>query len=199
MTTTFFLVRHAAHGLLDRVLVGRMPNVALSEIGRLDAGRVARRLRSERIAIVQSSPQQRARETAEPIGAALGHAVEIAPALDEIDVGEWTGRSFDALGADPRWGTWNNARSLSRAPGGESFAEVQARVVGHFEDCRASRPGEGVAVVSHSDVIKAAVLFYLGAPLDFYSRMEISPASVTTLVIGDWGAKVLALNETVAA
>lgn len=198
MTTTFFLVRHAQHGLLDRVLVGRMPDVGITEAGRRDAERVGRRLGSERIALVQSSPQQRARETAGPIAAALGETVEIAPALDEIDVGAWTGRSFDALRDDPRWAAWNSARSTAGAPDGESFADVQARVVRHFDECRRAHPGEGIAMVSHADVIKAGLLFYLGAPLDFYARIEITPASVTTLVVGDWGSKVLRMNETVA-
>ena len=199
MTTTLFLVRHAPHGLLDRVMVGRMPGVPITEAARRAAERVAGRLRPERIALVQSSPQQRARETAEPIGQALGQTVEIAAALDEIDIGDWTGRSFDELREDPRWTMWNSARSIVRAPGGETFAEVQGRFVRHVEDCRRRHPEQGVVMVSHADVIKAGLLFFLGAPIDFYSRLEISPASISTLVVGDWGAKVLATNETVPA
>jgi hypothetical protein len=34
-------------------------------------------------------------------------------------------------------------------------------------------------------------------PLDAWQRFEISPASITTIIIGDWGAKVLSLNEVV--
>jgi broad specificity phosphatase PhoE len=53
--------------------------------------------------------------------------------------------------------------------------------------------------VSHSDVIKAALLYHLGLPIDAYSRFDIDPASISTLVVGEWGSKVLRLNEVVAA
>jgi probable phosphoglycerate mutase len=53
--------------------------------------------------------------------------------------------------------------------------------------------------VSHSDVIKAALLYHLGMPIDAYGRLEIEPASISTLVVGEWGSKILRLNEVVAA
>ena len=55
-----------------------------------------------------------------------------------------------------------------------------------------------MVLVSHADVIKAALLYCLAMPLDGYRRFEISPASISTLVIGDWGAKVLSMNEVTA-
>jgi probable phosphoglycerate mutase len=54
-------------------------------------------------------------------------------------------------------------------------------------------------LVSHSDVIKAVLAYYLGVALDGISRFEVSPASVSTVAIGSWGATVHALNEVVAA
>ena len=53
--------------------------------------------------------------------------------------------------------------------------------------------------MSHGDVIKAALLYHLGLPVDSYGRIEIEPASVSTLVVGGWGAKVMRLNEAAAA
>ncbi len=73
--------------------------------------------------------------------------------------------------------------------------EVQARVVGHLERTRADYPDRTVVLVSHADVIKAALLHCLGMPLDGYRLFDIGPASISTVVIGDWGAKVLSLNE----
>jgi broad specificity phosphatase PhoE len=49
--------------------------------------------------------------------------------------------------------------------------------------------------VTHADVIKALVAHVLGFSLDQHDRLEVSPASVSVLVAGDWGAKVLSLNE----
>jgi broad specificity phosphatase PhoE len=51
--------------------------------------------------------------------------------------------------------------------------------------------------VTHSEVIKALVAYTLGFSLDQHSRLEVSPASLTTIVAGDWGMKVMAVNETI--
>jgi broad specificity phosphatase PhoE len=194
----FFLVRHAAHELVDRVLCGRMPGVNLGEEGRAQAGRVAQRLARERVAAIHTSPLERARETAAPISEKLDLTPEICEAITEIDIGEWAGKDFVALQQDPHWASWNNARSVTRPPGGETMLEVQARVIEHLERVRGSHPDQGVVLVSHGDVIKACLLYCLGMPIDGYRLFDISPASISTLAIGDWGAKVLSMNEVPA-
>jgi probable phosphoglycerate mutase len=194
----FFLVRHAAHELVDRVLCGRMPGVSLGDEGRAQARRVAERLSRERVAAIHTSPLERACETAAPIGERLGLAPEVHEAINEIELGEWSGRSFADLQEDPRWQGWNSARSVSRPPGGETMLEVQARVVGHMQRVRAEHGDRAVLLVSHADVIKAALLYCLGMPLDGYRLFDISPASISTVAMGDWGAKVLSMNEVPA-
>lgn len=198
MTTTVFLVRHAAHDRVDRILCGRMPGVSLSQAGRKQAARLADRLAREPIATIHTSPLDRARETAAPLAVRLGLPAEVVEDLLEIDLGAWSGRSFDELETDPLWAAWNKARAMTRAPGGETMLEAQWRVVRHIERLRARYPERGVVLVSHGDVIKAALAYHLGLPLDAYGRFEISPASISTLVVGDWGAKVLSLNEVAA-
>jgi broad specificity phosphatase PhoE len=199
MITTFLMIRHAAHALLDRVLAGRMPGVSLSPEGRAQSQRLAEHLASARVAAIYVSPRERAAETAAPIGRRLGLVPRIEPALDEIDFGEWTGRSFDSLEAEPLWPPFNRLRSLTRPPGGETMLEVQARVVAFLEGCRGKHPGKIVAVVSHGDVLKAGLLHYLGMPLDHFLRFEIEPASVSVLELGDWGPRLLRLNEPTPA
>ena len=66
MTTTVFLVRHAAHDRLNRILCGRMPGVSLGADGRAQAAALAERLARESLAAVYASPLERACETAEP-------------------------------------------------------------------------------------------------------------------------------------
>jgi len=194
----FFLVRHAAHELVDRVLCGRMAGVKLGEEGRAQARRVAQRLARERISAIHTSPLERAQETAAPIAEQLDLTPEIHEAISEIDVGEWEGRDFGSLQNDPHWTSWNNVRGVTRPPSGETMLEVQARVVGHMERVRGSHADQAVVLVSHGDVIKAALLYCLGMPIEGYRLFDISPASVSTLVIGDWGAKVLSMNEVPA-
>lgn len=193
MTATVLLIRHAAHVDLDRVLSGRRDGVALSDAGRTQAAMLGRRLAWRGLTRVECSPLERTRDTAAAIAAAawLPSPVPV-DALIELDMGEWTGRALDSFGDDPDWRAWNERRGTARIPGGEDMSEAQARIAGHF---RSLRDGT-VAVVTHADMIRAAVAHVLGLPLDHLLRFAIDPASVTTLVTGDWGAKLLSLNET---
>jgi broad specificity phosphatase PhoE len=197
--TTFFLTRHAPHGLVDAVLVGRMPGAGLDDNGREQARRVAGSLAEKGVTVIQSSPQARARETAQPIGGRTGMPVEIAEAVDEIDVGAWTGKPFSALRDDPLWQRWNRARGSARPPGGESMQELQTRVVQHLYRISSDRPDARVVVVSHAEVIRAALLHVLKLPLDDFWRIEIAPASISTLVIDSDRAEVTSMNERPAS
>ena len=199
MTTTLHLVRHGSHGLLDRKLCGRMEGVELSAQGRAEVERTAARLRREAPAALYSSPLQRCRETADAAAAVLGLPVTVDEGLVEIDFGEWTGKTFDELRADPRWEPWNTRRTLARPPGGETLGEAQMRAVRAVEAICAAHPDHAVVLVTHSDIVKALAAHWIGLPLDFHSRFEVSPASLTTAAVGDWGAKLIRLNEDACA
>jgi probable phosphoglycerate mutase len=195
MTTTIILIRHGAHDLLDHKLAGRMPGVNLNASGQSQARRLVERLSRWQIDAIHVSPSDRARQTAQPLACHLRLDIEIDHAFDEIDVGEWTGLPFDVLREERAWDRWNGRRGLARCPGGESFAEVHARVAGGLEELARRYLDQTVAVVSHGDIIKAAVGLALGLPLDFHARFDIGPASLSLLVYGDWGSKLLKLNE----
>ena len=197
MATTFLLIRHAAHIHLDKLFSGRMPGVPLSETGRAQAARLGAALASEPIDRIVHSPLDRTRETAAAIAAARGSAVPVAAAtgLIEIDLGEWTGRSWQDFGDDPAWRDWNERRGSARIPGGETMGEAQARIVGCLALLAREADGRTVAVVSHSDMIRAAVAHVLELPLDRLLSFDVDVASVTRVVWGEWGARLLSLNE----
>ncbi|MDE2486990.1 MAG: histidine phosphatase family protein [Alphaproteobacteria bacterium] len=196
MTTTVFLVRHGSHDRLGHVLCGRMDGVSLSDGGRKESAALAIRLRGVDLTAVYASPLARTMETATPIAKAAGLAPRSDEDLLEIDFGEWTGERFDALRDDPAWLVWNTSRSLARPPGGESMIEVQARLKRWLDRVRARHPDQRIAAVTHSDVIKALAAHALGFSLDQHGRLEVSPASVSILAAGDWGLKLMSLNET---
>ena len=176
MTATVLLVRHASHDRLGRVLCGRMGGVVLSDQGRREADALGRRLAERALAAVYSSPLERTRETAEAVAAPHGLVPEVDPDLNEVDVGDWSGRAFADLRGEPEWAAWNSARAEARAPGGEAMAEVQLRVARVLERLRERHAGQTVAVVSHGDVIKTAVAAALDLPLDGLHRFDIAPA-----------------------
>jgi len=197
VTTTFFLLRHAAHDNVGGYLAGRMPGVWLGSDGRAQAERLASRMQRETLVAVYASPRERAQETAAIVAAAQGiHRVVMAPELDEVDFGEaWEGKDFATLNHDSAWRRWNSVRSLARTPAGERMIDVQARAMNLVERLSGQHAGAAVALVSHSEVIKAIVNHVLGLPIDAWPRFEIGPASISAVVIGDWGAKLLTLNE----
>jgi broad specificity phosphatase PhoE len=200
VTTTLFLLRHAAHDNVGGFLAGRMPGVHLGKEGRAQAERLAERMRKEQLAAVHSSPRERAQETAAAVAAACAiQRIDVDPELDEVDFGsDWTGKDFDTLEADPAWRRWNTVRSLARTPGGERMLDVQSRAMSLIERLSAQHAGAALALVSHSEVIKAIVSHVLGLPIDAWNRFDIGPASISTFVNGDWGAKLITLNEVVA-
>lgn len=185
-----YLVRHAAHDRVHGILCGRMPGVMLGAQGRAEAAALAARLGATGATLVLSSPRERALETADPIAAALGRAVEVVPELDEIAFGDWTGRSFADLAGDPLWRRWNEARATARPPGGESMQEAQARAFGLLE-----RLSGTSVLVSHCDVIRAVILKILGLSLDAYDRIALDPGSLSLVELWPGGGRLLGLNE----
>jgi ribonuclease H / adenosylcobalamin/alpha-ribazole phosphatase len=194
MTKTILLVRHGTHAEVGHVLSGRS-EIALSEAGMAEVEALARALEGVAIASIHSSPRARARETAAPIAAQLGLEVRIAPALDEIDFGDFTGRSFDALTGDAAWEKWNAERGTARCPGGETMAEAVARARGYLEALPAALCP--ALCVSHCDVIRGVVAGALGLGYEAVLRFDCDPASRTSLVLGEGWSRVVAINERV--
>jgi broad specificity phosphatase PhoE len=196
--TRLIFVRHAVTDCVASCLAGRDANVHLSAAGKIHGQRLAHSLKQQGIGKIYSSPQPRARETAEFLGELLGDKVEIAPELDEIDYGEWTGRTFEELRGIDHWRDFNSLRSCTRIPGGELMIEVQARILGLIESLCRRHPAMTVALVSHADVIRGALAHCLGMPLDLVLRLEISPASISMVVMDQCGPRVLCVNNTEA-
>ena len=194
--TTFLLIRHGAHVLGGHIIAGRSPEAVLSDLGQRRAEHTADRLKHLPIRAVYASPVVRARQTAEALARRIELDVRTTEALGEVDFGEWAGREIAKLKSLDRWKHWNAFRSGTRAPGGESMLEIQTRAVAEIMRLREIHPDECVALVSHGDVIKAALAYFLGSPLDLFLRIEIALASVSVVAVGDYGPWVLCVNNT---
>lgn len=193
--TRFLLVRHASHDWLGRGIAGRLGDVSLNAQGWLQAEALVDRLEGREIHVMYSSPQPRTMQTVAPLAGRRRLKVQVAPAFDEIDFGQWTGREFTALDGDPQWKHWNEHRGSSAAPGGEAFAAVQQRAVHAIEQLRTRHPERTVLVASHADVIKAILATALGMSLDLLERFEIAPASISVLEAGEGWVQVKLVNE----
>ena len=175
------------------MLVGRTPGVGLSAEGRRQTAALAERFGGMTVDAVLSSPIDRARQTAAPIGTALGLSIESEAGLNEIDFGEWTGAAFSALDGSAEWDDWNRQRSIARCPGGETMAAAQDRALQTVAQARRYRR---VVMVSHQDILKSVLAHYLGISLDHLHRFALDPASHSIVTIFDDGtARVDTINR----
>lgn len=191
------LVRHGQTPTTGKVLPGRAPGLHLAEAGVAQAERAAQRLAElPRVDAIYASPLERARETAAPIAQARGLKVVRERGLLECDFGEWTGRELAELMKLPEWSTVQRAPSTFRFPGGESFSEMQHRIVGTLDRLRQRHPGGTIVCVSHADPIKAAVAHAVGTHLDLFQRIVVSTCSITALAYTASGPIALTINST---
>jgi probable phosphoglycerate mutase len=191
------LVRHGQTPTTGTVLPGRAKGLHLSDKGVAQAEAAASRIADlKSVAAVYASPLERARETAAPIAKARGLRVRSERGLLECDFGAWTGEPLRDLAKRPEWATVQRFPSGFRFPEGESFTEMQTRMVSALGRLAERHPGETVVAVSHADPIKAAVAHALGTHLDLFQRIVISTCSISAILYTAGGPVVLATNST---
>ncbi len=196
--TLVLLVRHGKTPTTGKVLPGRAPGLHLGDEGIAQANRAAQRIAAlgpGKVAAVYASPMERTKETAAPIAKATGLRVRTHKDLVEADFGQWTGRKLTDLYKLPEWSQVQRYPSGFRFPGGESFPEMQTRMVGAIQDLVAKHPGETIVATSHADTIKAAVAHALGTHLDLFQRIVVGPCSITAILYTTGGPVVLAVNS----
>jgi broad specificity phosphatase PhoE len=192
--TTFLLARHAAHDWLGRGFAGRQPDVALNAHGRQQAQELVARLAGVQVDQIYCSPQPRTHQTAQPLAQARGLAIQTEAAFDEVDLGDWQGRTFDEVRDQDAWKHWLERRGSAQPPGGEPFAEVERRAMAGLHRLAQRHPDQHVLVVSHGDVLKAMVAGSIGLSLDRLEQFDIAPASISVLAMGEGWTKLLLLN-----
>ena len=197
LPTMILMVRHGRTPTTGKVLPGRAKGLHLSDDGIAEAKRVAERIAEmKKVAAIYASPLERTRETAAPIAKALGLNVVTHKGLLECDFGDWTGASLSALMKKKEWTTVQRAPSAFRFPNGESFTEMQTRMVSTLDEIRRAHPGKVVVCVSHADPIKAALAHAMGTHLDLFQRIVVSTCSVSAVAYADTGPVVLTVNST---
>jgi probable phosphomutase (TIGR03848 family) len=193
--TTLFLIRHATTAATGTRLGGRT-QASLDERGRNQATAAASRLADVPFAALYASPLPRTTETAQLI--AEPHRLDVLPCegVLEVDYGRWTDRPLKQVARTKLWPVIQARPSLVEFPDGETIRDAQLRAITAIEEIVARHKGKVVGVVSHADLIKAVVSFYLGQPLDLFQRIMIAPASATVLQLSPGGRPaLLRLND----
>lgn len=178
--TTLLLVRHGTTAATGSRLGGRT-QAPLDEDGRAQARAAGERIAELRPRAVYASPLPRTHETASIVAEVLGRSVTRLDGLLEVEYGTWTDRPLKGLYRNKLWPIIQARPSLVRFPEGESIRGAQLRAVDAVEYIVDRHKRQTVVAVSHADVIKAVVAFYLGMHLDSFQRLAVSPGSVTAL------------------
>lgn len=185
----FIWIRHAPTGIADRY-IGRTDVPAVlpepEALGPLwDAlGQIDR---------VFASPMIRARQTAGALFPELRAMVQ--PGLEEQDFGDWENRSY----AEVSFPDDLDAEELAAfaPPGGESFADVCARVGACIDQISGAAEGEAVAIIAHAGVIRAALAHALDAPPASGIAFGVDHLSMCSVQYFTNGARVDYVNRVI--
>lgn len=196
--TEILLIRHAVN---DFVKTGKMagwtPGVHLNEEGRAQAVALGQRLAETKIDAIYSSPLERTVETAQAILAHHPHlTLQTVEDVGEVKIGDWQGMELAKISRRKQWFMVQAFPSRTTFPNGETFRGAQLRAVDAIERLTAKHQRARIAIVSHADIIKLVLAYYLGMPLDMFQRINVSTASISTISVGYGRIMVGQVNET---
>ncbi len=194
--TLLLLIRHGTNDWVHGRLAGWTPGVHLNEDGRRQATTLATRLAPIPLDAIYASPLDRTLETAQAIAQPRGMPIRIVEEIGEVKYGEWQGAELKELYKHELWPGVQFYPSGTRFPGGETLGEAQVRMVAALDTLRGRHPEGIIAVVSHADIIKLAVAYYIGMHIDLFQRLEVSPCSLTAIAFTRMGPRMLAYNDT---
>lgn len=187
---TFLIVRHGySMGNKEKRFSGQM-DVALDEIGLRQARSIAEYvLANFCVDAIYASDLQRAVDTVKPVADALKLPVITRKNLREVDVGDWQGKLItDVEKQYPEsFALYKENPGLSRFDGGESYAQLQQRVVQAFEKIAADNDGKTVLVGTHGGVIRTLRAAWTGTPLDKIKEIPHVPNASVTVAIYESG------------
>ncbi|MBQ7625814.1 MAG: alpha-ribazole phosphatase [Rhodocyclaceae bacterium] len=180
-----YLIRHPRPQVAAGVCYGRT-DVPLAEDAQAAAARLRPLLPEE--FVLYASPLQRAWRLA----CALGEPVADAR-LQEMDFGDWEMRHYDEIGA-AAWAQWEADPLHFCPPGGESLAQLTARVMAWWQQVQASG-AESVVVVAHGGPLRA----WLGTQLKIVSKywlsLDFACGACSRVDVYEWGVSLRWMNR----
>lgn len=181
--TLLYLIRHAepAEEFHDR-FYGQL-DVPLSERGVEQSRRTAEKLGAIKFDAVYSSDLQRARILAENLADPLELPVRQLEVFRERHFGIFQGMTLaemEAFDAET-FHEWNKDRIRRRVEGGESFEDLQNRVMPGIKMLVESFAGARIALVAHGGPIRVFLANVLGMPLENVFRINLDYACVSVV------------------
>ncbi len=187
-----YLLRHGQTAWnVERRFLGAS-DVPLDDVGRAQAAQAAAHFEALRPYTVYSSPLSRAFETARALG-----PPRVVAGLAEMNMGALEGLSADACMA--RWPdllpAWRDAPAEVTIPGGETLAEVQARILAAFHGLVGGHgPGERLVVVTHQLALSSLLCGLASRPLAEFRSFGHRNCAFSRVLVGA-GVEILEVDR----
>lgn len=168
-----YLIRHGHIDVKgEKRFVGQV-DIPLSEKGRSQANALRQWFEKMPLDAIYASDLSRTLATAIIIGAPHDRSPVPVKKLREIDLGSWDGRTFSHIKTSFPKAFEKRGKEIAhfKVPGGESFSELQNRVVPAFNDIAMSAAGDTL-IVAHAGVNRVILCHILGMPLSNLFRLE---------------------------
>jgi len=181
--TRLYLMRHGEVVTFDLKSFNGQTDVALTPQGHAQLVAVAQQLVGEPIRAVYSSDLTRSVRGGESIANALRVPLKSIPELREKHFGAWEGMRLEEVARlfPAAWAFWCADPSQSRPDGGESYEDVEKRVLPALESILERHVGETVAIVAHGGVNRVILADALAMPRSALFRIEQRYAAINVI------------------
>ncbi|MFF8692611.1 histidine phosphatase family protein [Streptomyces sp. NPDC015144] len=195
---TLLLARHGQTVWHAENRYAGVSDIALTEEGRRQAGRLGAWAARNKVDAVWTSPVGRAVETARPACEALGLTPGRDHDLRECDFGAVEGRTLAEFAVEqPERAREYRADPVAHPfPGAEDPRAAAARGTAALRRIAAAHPGQRVLVVAHNTLLRLVLCELLAIPAGSYRRVlpRLLNAAVSEVRLGPEGAALLSLN-----
>ncbi len=180
------LVRHMETDMNQKKILQGMIDSKLSKKGIKQSHDFVETIDLSNVDAIYSSKLKRARYLGELISDKISKELLIDERLDEIDLGDWEGHTFEEVKIKFKdyYEKWENDNVNTKAPNGESYKDLEKRVMYFLEDLK-NKEFKNVFVVTHSAVIKVIICSIQGVGLEKRANYKIYNGTMAAIETKD--------------
>lgn len=175
--TELYLIRHGSTAWNEVVRFRGSADIPLSERGLKQAEALASFFKDTRLSAIYTSPQRRAKHTAEIINKFHHLPLEERPELKSVNYGEWEGKLEEDVARDyPQlYREYIEHIESFRFPQGETLEDLKGRALKVIKEGLSSFEGGKILVVSHQVVTRVLICALLNISSSLYWQIGQDP------------------------
>lgn len=178
------LIRHGRTDWNDLNHIQGKNDIPLNLTGIAQAEALGNTLKQQNLQVshIYTSFLLRAKQTAEIISNILNVPCDILDGLEEVNLGDWEGLSWDEVKQlfPRRYEAFLHNRRYTKASGGESYEDMLMRLLPALKKLAATCDRD-VIVVTHSGVIMPLLCYLNNTPFEEMRTYKVKNTSVTTI------------------